>query len=423
VVAVLTPPSAPATSGADLRRLLATGALTSVLQPIWDLGTEAVVGYEALVRGAGTLTSPGSLFAAAAAADLTEELERACCAAAFGTAERLGLRGASLFVNVEPSLLRSGTVRDLQSMVTAGPCGPHVVLEITERALTSRPAELLATVAAAREAGWAVALDDVGAEPASLTFLELLSPDVVKLDMSLLRSRPDRHVAEVVSAVSAYAERTDALVLAEGIEDTTHLETALSLGARLGQGYLLGRPGPALVEAPCDDVVGATARRRATGTAAGGATAPSALLGSMSTRRAPKRLLVELSKHLEREAVRLGSSAVVISTFQEASHLTPSTVRRYDALAQAVGYTCVLGQDVSTTPLPGVTSVDLHAADPLCLEWDVVVLSPHFSGALLARDLQSGDVDAERLFEFAVTYDRTAVCDAARALLARATST
>lgn len=419
MVAVLAP--SPVAGSSELRSRLLPGGLTSVLQPIWDLDTQAVVGYEALVRGSGHLTSPASLFAAAAAYGLTEELERACCAAAFATAGRLGLHGASLFVNVEPSLLRSGTVRELRRMAASGATAPHVVLEITERALTSRPAELLSTVAAAREAGWAVALDDVGAEPASLTFLELLTPDVVKLDMSLLRSRPDRHVADVVSAVSAYAERTAALVLAEGIEDAAQLETARSLGARLGQGYLLGRPAGHLVDAPVEDVVAASARHRQMASTAG-ATAPSALLGAMPTRRAPKRLLVELSKHLEREAVRLGPSAVVVSTFQDAKHVSDATTARYDELARTVGFTCVLGQDVSAAALPGVTSVDLHAADPLCLEWDVVVLSPHFSGALIARDLLTGGADAERLFEFAVTYDRVAVSVAARALLGRAMS-
>ena len=93
-----------------------------------------------------------------------------------------------------------------------------VVLEITERALAARPAELLRTVERVRELGWGVALDDVGADSMSLAFMPLLRPDVVKLDLRLVQERPGPAIAEIMNAVNAYAERTGALVLAEGIE-------------------------------------------------------------------------------------------------------------------------------------------------------------------------------------------------------------
>jgi DICT domain-containing protein len=71
-------------------------------------------------------------------------------------------------------------------------------------------------------------------------------------------------------------------------------------------------------------------------------------------------------------------------------------------------------------PVAGVRGAALGAHDALLHEWDVVVLAPHFAAALLARDLSADDVpDHQRVFEFALTYDRPAVVAAARALMAR----
>jgi EAL domain-containing protein (putative c-di-GMP-specific phosphodiesterase class I) len=123
-----------------------------------------------------------------------------------------------------------------------------VVLEITERALATRPAELLRTVERVRSVGWGVAVDDVGAEAMSLAFMPLLRPDVVKLDLRLVQERPGPAIAEIMNAVNAHAERTGSVVLAEGIEDEAHLAMARALGATLGQGWLFGRPGPGPVE-------------------------------------------------------------------------------------------------------------------------------------------------------------------------------
>lgn len=90
--------------------------------------------------------------------------------------------------------------------------------EITERALTHNPAELLRAVRLMRACGCGIALDDVGAVSYSLALLPFLVPDVIKLDMSLVQAWPDADQARILTAVSAYAERTGATVPAEGIE-------------------------------------------------------------------------------------------------------------------------------------------------------------------------------------------------------------
>ena len=404
----------------SIEQVLGASAVHSVFQPIVELDTGRVVAYEALARGpAGPLSTPEALFAAARAAGRLAELDHACRRAAVeGALERGLLAPLTLFVNVEPEVLDTAPLEDLLAIARDCPGELRIVLEITERALAARPAELLRTVDRVRVLGWRLALDDVGAEPASLAFMPLIRPDVVKLDLRLVQDRPDRAVAEIMNAVNSYAEQSGALVLAEGIETEAHLEFARALGATLGQGWLLGRPGPGANPAY---VVGELDLPAALPVVASGALqSPFACLpGSVPLRRSRKALLIELSKQLEREALRLGDTCIVAATFQQARHFTASTRARYAALVAATGFVCALGEDLPQEPIPGVRGAALAADDPVRSEWDLVVLSPHYSVALLARDLGDGGEDMDRRFEYALTYQRDTVVRAAHELLSR----
>ena len=222
----------------SIAEVLTAGAVRSVFQPIVDLDSGRVVAYEALARGPqGPLARPDALFAAARCDRRLAELDAACRTAAFSGAVEQGLLAPlTLFVNVEPEVLDTAPLDDLLAIAQAAPGQLQVVLEITEPALAVRPADLLRTVERVRALGWGVALDDVGADVLSLAFMPLLRPDVVKLDLRLVQDRPGPQVAEIMNAVNAYAERSGALILAEGIETEQHLLTARALGARLGQG-------------------------------------------------------------------------------------------------------------------------------------------------------------------------------------------
>lgn len=412
----------PAITMVSIEAVLSQQSLRTVFQPIVDINDGLVVAYEALTRGpAGTeLESPLALFDAARAAGRLAELDQACRTAALQAALKQGLLAPlHVFVNVEPEVLNGAPLTDLAALATADD-RLQVVLEITERALAARPAELLATVARVRELGWRVALDDVGADPASLAFMEILRPDVVKLDLRLVQDRPSRAVAEIMNAVNAYAERSGALLLAEGIETDTHRATAAALGAQLGQGWLFGRPvaepelmnqlAPRPLQLPHPPI---EVRTRVTDS-------PFAALPIGATLRiAPKKLLIELSKQLEREALRLGDTCVVAATFQYSRHFTSATSRRYRHLAAQVGFVAALGAGLAPEPVDGVRGATLHPGDPIRGEWDIVVLSPHYSAALLARDLGDTGPDHERRFEYALTYQRDVVVPAAQRLLAR----
>src|ERR687886_964309 len=166
----VTPPAAPATTIDDV---LGDGSVRSVFQPIVELDTGRVVAYEALARGPqGPLERPDHLFAAARAAGRLAELDQACRTAAFRGAVAAGLLAPlTVFVNVEPEVLDRAPLDDLLAIAEGAPGELRVVMEITERALATRPAELLRTVERVRELGWGLALDDVGAEAMSLAFM------------------------------------------------------------------------------------------------------------------------------------------------------------------------------------------------------------------------------------------------------------
>jgi len=364
----------------------------------------------------GDLQRPDHLFAAAAAAGRLSELDGLCQRAALRGAIRTGiLAPLTLFINVEPEVVDPARLDSLLSIAEDCPGNFQLMLEITERALAVRPADLLATVRRLRAAGWRIALDDVGADDLSLAFMPLLRPDVIKLDMALVQRRPGRKVAEIMNAVNSYAERTGSVILAEGIETADHLATARALGATLGQGWWFGRP----AEGPVSGRPSRALRLPPLQPVPVEMSPFQFLPESVTLRRTTKALLIQVSKHLEREARRLGRTCVVVSTFQHATHFTPSTARRYQDLAEQVGFVAAIGAELQDEPVPGVRGADLEPGDPVRQEWDIAVLAPHFAAALLARDLGSAGADSERSFEFALTYDRNTVEAAARSLMSR----
>jgi EAL domain-containing protein (putative c-di-GMP-specific phosphodiesterase class I) len=202
------------------------------------------MGLEALARGpqGSALEFPDQLFRAAQAAGCYGELNALCAERALECA----LAGPSLppllFINAEPALLDRPVSPRLTDMEQTGLPFP-VVVEFTERALPALPGSLMRV--AARVEGWgnSIALDDVGVDPMSLFFLPVLEPEVIKLDMGLIRN-PHAETTQAVSAVvRSEAKRTGAVVIAEGIETEEDLATARRLGAHWGQGWLFGRPG------------------------------------------------------------------------------------------------------------------------------------------------------------------------------------
>jgi EAL domain-containing protein (putative c-di-GMP-specific phosphodiesterase class I) len=394
------------------------GGIRSVYQPIVRLSDRRTVAYEALARGprGSDLERPDLLFAAAHREGLGVALDWECWRTALRGAIAGGLdRGAALFVNVEPTSAGSWVAEADDDLLARSLRRFPLVVELTERALTATPTELISLVEGLRERGARIALDDVGTDPRSLALMPFIRPDVIKLDLKLMQGRPSPAIAEVVHAVSAEAERTGALVLAEGIETEEHLQRALALGAVYGQGWLFGRPGE-LAPGGAAEADFPLAR----GAGEDAACTPFEIVaGARPTRRGDKRLLLELSRSIEEQATKEGPTAVILSTFQEAPYFTPKTSARYVELAAGAALVGALGVGLAAEPAPGVRGVSLDAAEPLRGEWDVTVLSPHFAAAFVARDLGDCGADFERRFDFCMTYDRDLATAAARSMMRR----
>jgi EAL domain-containing protein (putative c-di-GMP-specific phosphodiesterase class I) len=405
---------------APLRELIAHRAIKSVFQPIVDLDRGHVTGYEALARGprGSALEAPGALFAAAATEHALGELDLLCRDVALETAVAAELDPATtLFVNVEPSTLGEGAPFSEVSNLDGS--GLRVVVELTERALAARPAEVLATVDWLRERGCGIALDDVGADRRSLALLPFLAPDVIKLDMSLIQERQSTPAsARVLNAAAAAAEELGAVLLAEGIETEEHLLRARAVGATLGQGWLLGRPGPLPGRDARPGRAPDPVAIRGAGAAPGsGETRFGLIADQRRVRRGDKRLLLALSRQLEAEAITLGPEAVVIAAFQDIEFFTPSTRRRYVELAEHAAFVAAVGAGLPGEPAPGVRGASIASDHPLRGEWCVMVIAPHFAGAFVARDQGDRGPDLDRTFDFFLTYERRLVLEAARSLM------
>jgi DNA polymerase-1 len=297
------------------------------------------------------LEAPAALFGAAWRAGRVAELDWACRAAAFTEAARGGLAPPlTLFVNAEPVSLGVACPDDLRPAIELSTGRLRVVVEVTERAVAGDPARLLATVAQAREAGWGVALDDVGAAPASLAVLPFVRPDVIKLDLRLLQGRTTAEAAHI-NAVRAQAERTDAVVIAEGIETIKHAREAVAAGATT----------------PWEVVTAVRAPRSAT-----------------------RDLVAEMCMQLEHQGLDAAGPNLLLACFQEAGDFTPASRSRYEFLATRAVFCGALGHGMPVAPVAGVRGADLAAADPLRGEWDLIVIGPRFAAALAAKDLGDG---------------------------------
>jgi EAL domain-containing protein (putative c-di-GMP-specific phosphodiesterase class I) len=220
----------------------ALDTLTMAYQPIVSWSRRALYAYEALMRPAEpTLPNPGALLAAAEQLGRLPDLGRAVRARALAP---LGAApaDAQLFLNLNPQDLLDEALFEVGPLSAAA---PRVVLELTERASLHDVRDVAARVARLRALGFRIAIDDLGAGYAGLTTLALLEPEVVKIDMGLVRDI-DRSPTQraLVRGIVWSCRAIGSEVIAEGIETVAERDVLVELGVDLLQGYLFARPGP-----------------------------------------------------------------------------------------------------------------------------------------------------------------------------------
>jgi EAL domain-containing protein (putative c-di-GMP-specific phosphodiesterase class I) len=230
--------------------MLSEKRVTSHYQPIvYAKDTREVFAYEALLRGIepdGALVSPGRMLPVARDADLLFQLDLAARLSAVREACRLGLR-VPLFINFTPTAIYDPTYC-LRSTVAAtaelGIPPSHVVFEIIESDHTPDANHLKSLIAFFRQAGFRVALDDLGAGYSSLNLIHQLRPDIMKLDMELIRGiHQDSYKASITEKLLELAQKLGILTVAEGIETQEELRWVKAHGVDFVQGYLIAKPG------------------------------------------------------------------------------------------------------------------------------------------------------------------------------------
>jgi EAL domain-containing protein (putative c-di-GMP-specific phosphodiesterase class I) len=402
------------------------GSVRASYQPVVELGTCQVIGYEALARWpAYPDADVTDVFGTASTRGLLGSLDWACRLAAIEGAVDAGLRAPyRLFVNIEPTsgVSTEHSVRErLRDIRRRAVEGFVVVAELTERSLLADPATLLSVVADARRLGCEIALDDVGADPGSLAMLEFVAPDIIKLDRALVQNTLTAADGRTVAAVSAYIEATGATLLAEGIETPAHLTRARALGATLGQGWMFGRPASLAAEHHVDELSWSPAPRSPREMTSDDIPAvPSDLFEHRAPSIGDKALLLTMARGIEDFARAAGEQLTVQSAFQRSRWFAPNVVERYAALAAKHPFVAAVGAGLSPEPAPGVRGAGLDPSERFAREWTVTAVGAHYFAALIARDIGDTDrPDADRRFEFILTHDRHLVVAAARSLMAR----
>jgi EAL domain-containing protein (putative c-di-GMP-specific phosphodiesterase class I) len=213
-------------------------------QPIVSWSRRGVFGYEALLRSREpALPHPGAILDAAERLDRLHDLGRVIR----GKAAQPGLQlpdGAMLFVNLHTHDLLDAELFDRDRPLAQ--IASHVVLEITERASLHHIKDVQSRISRLREMGYRIAVDDLGAGYAGLTSFAQLEPEVVKLDMSLVRGvhlQPTKQT--LVRTMVAMCRELGMQVVAEGIETPEERDVMVETGCDLMQGFLFAKPGAA----------------------------------------------------------------------------------------------------------------------------------------------------------------------------------
>lgn len=222
----------------------ALSTIRLVYQPIVSAATKQIYGYEALMRSSEhALPSPPAVLEAAEKLGQLHALGRRLreiCAAQITAAQPCDHK---FFVNLHSSDLADSSLFDPASPLSAH--GSSVVLEITERASLESISDVERRMGALRAMGFRIAVDDLGAGYAGLSYFARISPDIVKIDMSLTRDLDkDAVKRRVVASICTLARDLNMQIVAEGIETEAEYRAVQVLGVDLVQGYLIAKPGP-----------------------------------------------------------------------------------------------------------------------------------------------------------------------------------
>jgi EAL domain-containing protein (putative c-di-GMP-specific phosphodiesterase class I) len=221
--------------------VLSSDLLSMVYQPIFHVGENRIVGFESLARfSAVPLRTPDIWFGEAAQVGLSIQLENRAIRQALAGIAYLP-EDVYISVNASPEMIING---GLEHVFEGWPL-ERIMLEVTEHAAIDVYSDIAAVIGPLRALGLRIAVDDAGAGYASFRHILSLTPDVIKLDISITRNiDADGSRRALAAALIGFAKATGSKVVAEGVETAAELSALRQLGVDKAQGYFLGKPMP-----------------------------------------------------------------------------------------------------------------------------------------------------------------------------------
>ncbi len=240
---------------ADLAKALERNEFWLLYQPEFDATGERLDGFEALVRWnhpAQGLVRPDRFIPLAEESGLIVPLGRWVLVEALRQAaawENVGTGAEPLNISVNVSAVQlkaPSLLADVKDALEQSQIDPaRVVLEITEHSLVEDPDTVISVLHALKELGVRLAIDDFGTGYASLSYLQSMPVDILKIDQAFVKASDDgERGRELLEAIVSIGRSLSLLTIAEGIEQSDQLATVREMGCDLVQGYLLGRPLP-----------------------------------------------------------------------------------------------------------------------------------------------------------------------------------
>ncbi|WP_019157296.1 EAL domain-containing protein [Brevibacterium senegalense] len=408
--------SARLDSDLDLERLVRSGLITTSFAPVVDLETDAVVAHRVFHTSAEVDSFEMEDFVAVRRAvresPLAGDFDSSLRAIALREAQRLELPANNrLLLTTEPQSLV--TVED-----RTGEPDRSAILHLHPERIAMAPAMTLRSVRQARSLGWGIGMSSIGMDLTTTAFLPLVNPSVVMLHRQVLQIEDPVHIAELVRLLHAHVERTDAIIIADGIETDADVHRARAMGARFGTGTRFGAPSrtPTPVDATREDPIAAHFTRNlpAQGT-------PFTI--AQALRRDPMVMDADMLdaqlRSLEDRTLTAGRSAVVIGVFAGLDELPQTTIDRYSRIADSAGYTVMLSNGFDSPPVPAAWGGTVDTSDPLGEEYASIMVGPDWSGMTVAKRRPAPGPDGRTEFDVHVTTERYACVDAARSVMSR----
>lgn len=233
----------------ELNKILETGNITTLFQPIVSLKDGSIIGYEALSRGPknSPLEFPDKLFEVAEIYNKSWDLESLCRVKALENSSSKN-RDKFLFINVDPSIFKDDKFKKgftKQFLLEHNISPNSIIFEITEKTAIEDYTSFKNALDNYIEQGYQIAIDDTGSGYSGLKTLYQTKPHYIKIDMDLIRDiHKDSFKQALIQALVTFAKSTNMKTIAEGIETEEELSTLINLEVYAAQGFFIQKPSP-----------------------------------------------------------------------------------------------------------------------------------------------------------------------------------